>query len=503
MRKPLLAVAGLVLAAIALSACAGGSTSGDSSSAGDDSILTIANGRGITTFEGDSCFNASAMTVIYDGLLRISDDGSSVEPGLASAYEYDDATDTYTFHLREDAGFSNGQLLTADDVVFSFGVWEAGEYSGSFYSNIASVTATDEHTVSVQMTGPDSFLPMVLTWCSSTVYPNNYAGMTEDDYFAKPISAGGYAVDSTSDFGGPSEVVHLVKNQYAWDADDLLLDGIDFELISDVNQRTLQFESGEVDIIQSVDPSAQAELSEDQLLYVPSAGQQQLVVNANDSSLADSSVRQAISLAINRDDLVAAVDGKATAATGVLPSTLPNVVEPADPYEYDPEQAKELLDGKTLTLDLAYPSASESAATISQVIASQLADVGITVVLQPADEATVTANISSGDFQLSYQVLSAISPSPFDPAALLPYSRYPAAGGDTTVSEAALIAGMAAMTDEEAQAAVQEIQDDGVSQNIVIGLVELDNAFAVSTSVSGFNPTGYSNIFYPEGISKD
>lgn len=497
------AAVALGAAVLSVAACSSGgddASASNGSGSSDDSSLVIANSRGVTTFEGDSCFTASAMVLIYDGLLRISDDGG-VTGGIAESYEYDDATYTYTFHLRADAGFSNGDPVTAEDVKFSIDTWKAGEYSGSFYSTIAEAAVVDESTVTVTMTGPDSFLPAMLTWCSSTIYPADFAGESEEDYFAKPISAGTYTVDSTTDFGGPSETVHLVRNPNHWNADDLLLDSIDFTLISDANQRTLQFESGSIDVIQGLDPSAAAQLSEDQLVYIPSAAQEQLVLNTADDALSDPDVRQAISLALDRAELVTALDGRAEAVTGVLPANLPNVVDPDQPYTFDADEATSLLAGRDVSVSLLYPSANESAETVLQVAAAQLAKVGITATLQPSDAATVSSQVQSGDFQLAYMVLSAISPSAFDPAALLPYSRYPAAGADASVAESYLLEGMAAITDEGQQAAVLGIQNDAVAQNAVIGLVQLQAAFAVSTDVSGLVPTSYSSIFYPEGIT--
>ncbi len=112
-------------------------------------------------------------------------------------------------------------------------------------------------------------------------------------------------------------------------------------------------------------------------------------------------------------------------------------------------------------------------------------------------------DIDYADFEMVYMAMGALSPSPFDPAGLLPYSRYPSAGGDITVSEEQLTRGMATFSDEEQQDAIRLIQNDGVEQNVLIGLVMANTVDAVSSGISGYAPTSYSGVFYPDGLEKE
>nr|NIW86586.1 hypothetical protein [Gammaproteobacteria bacterium] len=134
---------------------------------------------------------------VIEGLLRPDADGRSVEPGLAESWEHDPEAATWTFTLREDARFSNGERVTAADVVFSLGVWKAGANFGASYGNILGATAVDDRTVAFKLGSPydNTFLPLMSASISG-VMPKDFAGMSEDEYYNNPIGAGAYKVDS-------------------------------------------------------------------------------------------------------------------------------------------------------------------------------------------------------------------------------------------------------------------------------------------------------------------
>ena len=138
---------------------------------------------------------------VFEPLTRFAADGAGVEPGLAESWAFDDATDTWTFVLRSDAAFSNGDPVTSADVVFSYGVWSAGFNFGGSFAQVASVQAVDDHAITFAMSAPDATLPALLSGSIAGVMPNDFAGMTEDEFYNAPIGAGPYMVKEWSSGG--------------------------------------------------------------------------------------------------------------------------------------------------------------------------------------------------------------------------------------------------------------------------------------------------------------
>src|SRR4051812_34017451 len=207
----------VVALAAALSACGNsGGGGGGSTASPRPADLVVARATSSQGFEGGKCISdLQTGPWVYDTLLRIkTPEGDGVVGGIAKDYSFDTATKTYTFNLRPDAKFSNGDPVTADDVVFSIDQWRNGPVSGSYYATIASQKAVSDDVVEVTMTQQDSFLPALLTWCTSTIYPKDFAGQPKDEFFKKPIGAGAFSVDSFSDLTGPSESIKLVPNKY-------------------------------------------------------------------------------------------------------------------------------------------------------------------------------------------------------------------------------------------------------------------------------------------------
>ena len=176
-----------VVAAVALTACGGGS---DSSSAGGGSSepvmggdLTIARAADAismdktTTFDNNSIY---VMQQMMQPLFTVSEDGSTVEPLLATGYEVSEDQLTYTITLRDDVTFSNGDPLTAEDVKFSLDENTATGADGWGFVNAAidTVEAVDDQTVSITVKYPWAPLIADLSIFANAIIPADYDGPT-------------------------------------------------------------------------------------------------------------------------------------------------------------------------------------------------------------------------------------------------------------------------------------------------------------------------------------
>jgi ABC-type transport system substrate-binding protein len=495
------ALAGLVLTSAALAGCSAGSESSTDSSA----ALVWGRADPITTWEGDRCVTSVPTNLmVFDSLLRIGADGVSIEPGLAESYTYDEATTTYNFVIRDDAMFSNGDPVTAADVVFSIDTWKAGELSGVYYDYVDSATAVDDKTVAVVMRQPDTFLPALLTWCTSNIYPSDFAGMDSTAFFADPIGAGPFKVEATADLGGANENITLVPNQNYW-GDDLQLDGLDIMTISDSNQRVLRFQSGEIDVLEGLGEAEMQQLDAAQLVRTSPQVWRGIELNLRSDALDDREVRAAIAAAIDKASIVATLGEGAEIAKGTLPTNLPDFAPPSDPIEYDPEAAQRVLAAAAIGRPLVYlyNPADTVDTNIANVVQSELSNVGVEIVLQGVDAATFrTIGDGSIQWDLAAATASGISPSIFDPASLMLADHYPKTGSDISVLARELARGMASNDPAERTAAVAAIQDDSVAQAALIGIADLPHVYAVSPSVSGFAPLP-EQIWYPDGVTLD
>ncbi len=497
-------------AALLLTACSSGgeSPTGDGSSAPATSphpgTITIARPAASNGWEGDKCIDTSIILnpAVYDTLVRDQvPDGNGLAPGLAESYEWDAASNSYVFHLRKDAKFSNGQPVTAKDVAFSVDQWTSGDFSGSYYVNVDHPEVVDDYTVKIVMKKVDTFLPELLTWCTSPIYPDNFAGEDKDAYFQKPISAGPYEVQSWDDPMGTSEKITLTPNPYyyGWAGGKAPLDQIVVETIPDPSQRALQYQSGDVDILDAVDSAQATQLDPSQLVTTKPNPIQSLMVNEATPGLDNLDIRQAIALGLDRDQIAQALSNGSIPAVGALPVNVPGEVDPTTPNRYDPDKAKQLVADSGVsdpTFTLLYDSADHSTDILAQTIQSQLATIGITINLETTDDNTVNARQGDGDYELSFGGASAISPTIFDPISWIAIQYGWTGSPKASTIQDEFEAGTSTLDPAEAATHAKAVQDFITTDLGMIGLVNTTATYAAQPWVTGFQPLQYQSFYF-------
>ena len=217
-----LAVGSLLLALVA-AGCTSSSDGGGASGSGSagaprpGGTLHVVRAESFDGWVGDSsAAYASFQTesAVIEPLVRFSSDGKSLEPGIATSWTYDPAALTWTFTLREGVVFSDGTPLTSADVAFAESVWAAGFNFGSSYAAIKTVETPDPLTVVFVLSRPDTTIPVKMSCACSGVMPKDFGGRTEKAYYAAPIGAGAFVVDSWS----PAGQIVLSRNPNYYDA---------------------------------------------------------------------------------------------------------------------------------------------------------------------------------------------------------------------------------------------------------------------------------------------
>ncbi|XUB37095.1 oligopeptide transport system substrate-binding protein [Enterococcus sp. DIV0876] len=299
----------------------------------------------------------------YEGLYRLDENNEPVIAGASDDAEVSEDGLTYTINLREDAKWSNGDPVTAADYVFS---WQrtVDPETGSNYAymlapvkNAAAVSdgsadkselgikADGDYTVTITLEKPTPYFLSLLAF--PTFFPQNEAAVTSfgDQYALTSENAVYNGPFTLTEYDGPGTDIQwsLTKNEQYWDADNVQLTKVKFDVVKDSSTAFNLYESGQADDITLSGELAMQNVNHDDYIVQPSAATQYLEMNqANeDSPFRNENLRQAISYSIDRQQLVDNILGNGSlAAVGFVPSDL----------AYNPETKDDFIDDAQTTL---------------------------------------------------------------------------------------------------------------------------------------------------------
>ncbi|MBW7920874.1 MAG: peptide ABC transporter substrate-binding protein [Rubellimicrobium sp.] len=263
---------------------------------------------------------------LFEGLLNQDSEGNIV-PGVAESYDVSDDGLTYTFHLRNNAKWSDGKPVTAGDFVYA---WRrvadpatASEYqwymglmalvnvdevmAGDLPTDQLGVVALDDHTLEVHLNEALPYFAQMVA--HTTTYPVPAWAIEEwGDAWAQPghmVSNGAYVLSERV----PQEKIVMTRNAEYWDNDNTIIDTVTALIINDENAALTRYLAGELDrtdIPAGQYPSLHEQYP-DQATSVPNLCTYYFNVNLTDSgnpALQDVRVREALALAVDRDVLV-------------------------------------------------------------------------------------------------------------------------------------------------------------------------------------------------------
>jgi len=322
-----------------LAACSGNSSKDEGKDNGKDTGTQLADKQELNVLESaeipnmDSVMNEDVLgsemiSQVNAGLYRLDQSGTKVIPDIAEGMpEYNADKTVLTIKLRQDAKWSNGDPVTANDFVFS---WrraidpKVGSPYGPYFmeGKIKNATeivegkakvedlgikALDDYTLQITLAGPLPFIDSMLTF--STFYPQNEKFVKEqgDDY-AKDASHLLYnGPFKFTKWDGPTATEWtLEKNNDYWDAKDVTLTKINFNVSKDPQAAANAYTAGQADITPRLASSAiisQYEGSKDLVQYLePSMWW--IKMNEENPVLKNVNIRKAIALAIDKKALV-------------------------------------------------------------------------------------------------------------------------------------------------------------------------------------------------------
>ena len=339
---------------------------------------------------------------VLDTLVTL-DAEQNVVPSLAESWESSEDGLEWTFHLRDGVMFSNGTEMTAQDVVRVYDRMldpETGSGNAYLLAGVTDVSAPDDSTVVLTLEAPNvALLGHLAVNKSVGIFAEE--SVEADGTINIPIGTGPFKI---TDYR-PGNLVMLERNEHYWQEGLPYLDAIEVQIITDGSVRRTALVSGDVDWAISIPPQSVDALSESEEVVVDetTAGAYwYLGVNTEREPLNDVRVRQALSYALQRDNIVqAATFGIAEPTQDPIPSSSAWAMGYA-PYEYDPERAHQLLEEAGLAdgfeLELMPTTQYEESIRIAQVVQQNLQAVGVDATIRTLEWAEWLEEEGAGNY---------------------------------------------------------------------------------------------------------
>jgi peptide/nickel transport system substrate-binding protein len=339
---------------------------------------------------------------IFEGLTRFGPDGS-ILPGLAHAWDLSDDGLTYTFHLREGVQFHDGAPFGAEDVVFSLDRARAEDSTNAqkqLFAAIETVTAIDPLTVQVTLSQPQGAFLFNMAWGDAVIMsPASVASNATN-----PVGTGAFRFVRWVQ----GDRLELERNPDYW-GEAPALERATFRFISDPSAAFAAMMAGDVDAFPNFPaPESLAQFQADPRFNVivgSTEGETILSMNHQNPALADIRVRQAISHAINRQDIIdGAMFGYGTPIGSHFAPHHPDYLDLTANSPHDPDAARALLaeagqEGLTLRLMLPPPTYARRG---GEIVAAQLREVGIATEITNLEWAQWLEQVFRGhDFDLT------------------------------------------------------------------------------------------------------
>lgn len=386
-----------------------------------------------------------AQSILYDTLVSITADG--YEGCLAESWDISEDGRTYTFHIRPNVLFSDGEKCDANAILANFNaILENRERHTwlEMMNLLVGVSAPDENTFVIEMSEP--YYPMLTELgCirpSAMISPSCMINGSTKDGVNGHIGTGPYVLtDFVTD-----EYAVFERNENYWGKAPAIRK-ITVKVIPDNQTRIMALESGEIDLIfgkNMIDADAISQYLDSDRFTVglsDPTSTRHIVMNTTREILGDPAVRKALQHATDRQTISDGIFyGLEQPADTLYATTVPYCNVGLKPYEYSTETAAQILDeagwvlgsdkmrakdGKQLALDLLYNSDSVTEKTIAEYLQSEYLKLGISMTIHGEEEQSYRDNMKAGNFDMVFNICWGM---PYDPQSSLAAMRAPVYG---------------------------------------------------------------------------
>lgn len=386
-----------------------------------------------------------AQSILYDTLVSITADG--YEGCLAESWDISEDGRTYTFHIRPNVLFSDGEKCDANAILANFNaILENRERHTwlEMMNLLVGVSAPDENTFVIEMSEP--YYPMLTELgCIrpfAMISPRCMINGSTKDGVNGHIGTGPYVLtDFVTD-----EYAVFERNENYWGKAPAIRK-ITVKVIPDNQTRIMALESGEIDLIfgkNMIDADAISQYLDSDKFTVglsDPTSTRHIVMNTTREILGDPAVRKALQHATDRQTISDGIFyGLEQPADTLYATTVPYCNVGLKPYEYSTETAAQILDeagwvlgsdkmrakdGRQLALDLLYNSDSVTEKTIAEYLQSEYLKLGISMTIHGEEEQSYRDNMKAGNFDMVFNICWGM---PYDPQSSLAAMRAPVYG---------------------------------------------------------------------------
>jgi oligopeptide transport system substrate-binding protein len=475
------------------------------------------------------------MGAVTEGLYSVDAAGS---PILAMAESVDKSEDglSYTFHLR-DANWTNGTPVTANDFVFA---WRrlvdpatASEYS--FIAEIAGIknaaaiisgevgveelgaVAEDDKTLVVTLDFPVSYFESLMSF--NSFFPVNEAFFTEkgDLFGTSPETILANGPFKVAAYEPAATTIELVKNEDYWDADAVMIDGIEYQVVKEAQQTMLAYQNGDIDVATLAGEQVEQFKADPEFHNIMAGYLWYISPNQMVAGLENVNLRKAIALSFDKSAIANNIlkDGSIVAdfAVPTLLATGPDgkdYRETADTYlstdkamalEYF-NTAKAELGVDTFEYSIVVED-TESAQNVAQFIQSEIQTTlpGMTITIETMPKKNRVERMQEGDFELG---LTRWGPDYADPMTYLDmwttgssnnYGFWSNSDYDAIIQSAK--DGELALDLEARWAGLKEAESIVMDEAVIFPVYQKGNAVMIKGNVSGveFHSVGINRIY--------
>jgi peptide/nickel transport system substrate-binding protein len=352
---------------------------------------------------------------LFDGLVS-TDLKNNIIPSVATKWTSSKDLKTWTFYMRKDVKWHDGKQMTADDVIFSFKMYQDKDsinpYKGDI-SMISSVTKKDNYTVIFHLNQPS---PLFLYTVGQPIipkhkFPNGVKDFNNGSFARNPVGSGPFKFKAWK----TAQYITVVANKNYWDGRPYMNE-ITMKILPDSNVEVVNLMKNQVDFVESIAAKMVSQVTRVKTVSVKKYDQARydyIGLNQDNPMFKDKRVRQALNYGLNRAAIIKSIQlGNATIGTGPFHPSEPNYNKSVKAYAYDVSKAKSLLDdagwkmgsdgyrhkdGKTLAFEIAYNNGNKTREDIAKVAQSDFKKIGVKATPRSWDFSIELDKIDSGD----------------------------------------------------------------------------------------------------------
>lgn len=371
----------------------------------EDRIVKMAVGSAWATLDplaDNNLLTKEMWYQVYEGLIYYNYEESKAEPRVAESYTMSDDGCTWTFTLRDGVKFHNGDVVTADDVLYSFEQAMAAPLYATYVSGISSVTSPDAKTIEIKLETPSAvFLQNI-----AEIFIFSKAFNEANDISKTACGTGPFMIKSV-DMNTKIEISRF--DDYYLGAAKLA--GASWDVIADTAAQAMALEAGELDFLTIAHSQYEEFESKDgfQVGQVPTYHTVWVTFNNEEGPFSDVRVRKAFSYLIDREAIcIACFEGMAEVDSLLLNPNIQGMPDRSTlaqyEYEYNPEKGLALLQeagydtSKEIDLGTIYSYAEGHYITKAcPVIQANLAQYGIKINIDAGDTNAFVEKLYNGE----------------------------------------------------------------------------------------------------------